>query len=205
MPNSGFITEEGTEAASKQEYTWVVDPLDGTTNFVHGLPVFAISIALLRNDKVVLGVVYEVNRKECFYAIENEPAYCNQKRIHVSNIGTLETSLLATGFPYNTMNRLSEYMEILMQFMEHTHGIRRIGSAAVDLAYVACGRFQGFFEFNLNAWDVAAGAFIVQQAGGTVTDFKGGANFIFGREIIAANGIHQSMLDLIQKSWAKVE
>ena len=201
LPQAGFITEEGTVNVSEAELTWVIDPLDGTTNFVHGLPVFAISIALLRNNLPILGVVDEVNRQECFYAIENEPAYCNQKLIQVSSQGKLSASLLATGFPYNTMDRLTDYMKILMHFMEKTHGIRRIGSAAVDLAYVACGRFQGFFEYNLKPWDVAAGAFIVQQAGGVVTDFKGGEDFIFGREIIAANGIHGEMLEVIQQSW----
>lgn len=201
LPEAGFITEEGTDNIQKEEYNWVIDPLDGTTNFTHGLPVYAISVALMRHSEVVMGVVYEINRNELFHAIENEPAYCNNERIKVSSTMKLSDSLLATGFPYYDFNQMNDYLKILNAFMQCTHGLRRMGSAAVDLAYVACGRFEGFFEYNLNAWDVAAGAFIVQQAGGKVSDFKGGNDYIFGREIIATGSVHSEMLAVIQRHW----
>jgi myo-inositol-1(or 4)-monophosphatase len=203
LPQAGFITEEGTNSTRKEEYNWIIDPLDGTTNFTHGLPIFSISIALMQNDKIVLGVVYEINRDEFFSAVESKPALCNDKVINVSKAKKLGDSLLATGFPYYDFEQMPNYLSILNKFMQTTHGLRRMGSAAVDLAYVACGRFGGFFEYNLNAWDVAAGAFIVQQAGGTVSDFSGGNNFIFGREIIAANEIHSDMMRIIKKEWEK--
>lgn len=199
LPEAGFITEEGTSQESGKEYTWIIDPLDGTTNFSHGLPVYSISLALLRGDDIIMGIVYEINRDEFFYAIEGGPAYLNNEEINVSEIKQLSDSLLATGFPYYDFQDLSAYLNILNDFMQKTHGLRRLGSAAVDLAYVACGRFEGFFEYNLNAWDVAAGAFIVQQAGGTVTDFSGKNNFLFGREIVASCGIQDDMLEVINK------
>ncbi|QSE98733.1 inositol monophosphatase family protein [Fulvivirga lutea] len=205
LPEAGFITEEGTKTERKVEYNWIIDPLDGTTNFTHGLPVYSISVALMRNEKLVIGVVYEINRDEFFYAVEGSPAYCNDEEIKVSKVNTLSESLLATGFPYYDFEQMQSYLKILNDFMQSTHGLRRMGSAAVDLAYVACGRFEGFFEYNLNAWDVAAGAFIVQQAGGQVTDFKGGNDFVFGREIVASSNVQNEMLQVIQKHWQNKE
>jgi len=203
FPQAGFITEEGTVEQSKQhEFNWIVDPLDGTTNFLHGLPVYSISIGLMQGNKTILGVVYHVVRKECFYAVSDDNAYCNGKQIHVSTAASLNESLLATGFPYYNSEKKDAYLDIIRTFLEKTHGIRRLGSAAIDLAYVACGRMEGFFEYNLNPWDVAAGTLIVQQAGGKVTDFRGGNDFIFGRELCAANGLmHGEMLDTIRKRW----
>ena len=139
------------------------------------------------DNKIVLGVIYEINLDECFYAWEGSEAYLNGKEISVSNAPTLADSLIATGFPYYNYGRQDEYMELFKHFMKHTHGLRRLGSAATDLAYVACGRFEGFYEYSLQPWDVAAGAFIVKQAGGRVSDFKGGDDYIFGKEIVAGN------------------
>jgi myo-inositol-1(or 4)-monophosphatase len=203
LPQAGFITEEGTvEQSHQHEYNWIIDPLDGTTNFLHGLPIYSISIGLTRGDTTILGDVYHIVRKECFHAIEGGPAYCNDKVIHVSQAPALSDSLLATGFPYYHSEKKDAYLDIIRDFLEKSHGIRRLGSAAIDLAYVACGRIEGFFEYNLNPWDVVAGAFIVQQAGGRVSDFSGGSNFVFGRELCAANGrIHNEMLSLIQRRW----
>ncbi|MEP2771162.1 MAG: inositol monophosphatase family protein [Fulvivirga sp.] len=201
LPQAGFIAEEGTSDKTGETYNWIIDPLDGTTNFTHGLPVYAISLALMQGEEIILGIVYEINRDECFYAIRGEKAFLNEKEISVSKAGQLKHSLLATGFPYYDFDQMNTYLQILNDFMQKTHGLRRMGSAAVDLAYVACGRFEGFFEYNLNAWDVAAGAFIVQQAGGTVTDFKGGNDYIFGREIVAACSIHEEMIEVIQNLW----
>jgi myo-inositol-1(or 4)-monophosphatase len=201
IPGAGFIAEEGTEREGTNEYKWIIDPLDGTTNFLHGLPIFAISIGLTRKDKTVLGIVYEVSHKECFHAIEGGKAYCNDKVISISPIKTLQESLLATGFPYYHTEKKENYLEIIKIFLEQTHGIRRLGSAAIDLAYVACGRMEGFFEYNLKPWDVAGGAFILQQAGGKVTDFSGGDNFLFGGELCAAGHVHEEMLKVIRDKW----
>jgi myo-inositol-1(or 4)-monophosphatase len=203
LPEAGFITEEGTvEQSSKQEYNWIIDPLDGTTNFLHGLPVFATSIALAKGTEILSGVVYHIGTDECFHASKNSPAYCNDRQISVSSIATLQESLLATGFPYYNSQKSDTYLEIIKAFLAKTHGIRRLGSAAIDLAYVACGRLEGFFEYNLNPWDVAAGVLIVKQAGGAVTDFKGGDNFIFGKELCASNAnMHAEMLHEVQSRW----
>lgn len=203
LPQAGFITEEGTvEQSHSNEYNWVIDPLDGTTNFLHGLPIYAISVGLTRNQVPVLGVVYHVVRNECFHAIEGDNAYCNGRVIHTSKIATLQESLLATGFPYYHSEKKEQYLEIIKDFLEKSHGVRRLGSAAIDLAYVACGRLEGYFEYNLNAWDVAAGILLVKQAGGIVTDFKGGDNCVFGGELCAANGlIQREMLDVVRHHW----
>lgn len=187
LPEAGFIVEEGTETKQADEYNWVVDPLDGTTNYIHDFPFFAISIALMRKDKVVLGVVYEITREECFYSWEGAPAYMNEQEIKVSDAATAKDSLIGTGFPYHDYNRLEKYLKLFKWFMENSHGVRRPGSAATDLAYVACGRLDGFYEYGLSPWDVAAGAFLIQQAGGSVCDFKGGNDYIFGKEIVAGN------------------
>ena len=201
LPGSGFIAEEGTSSKKSDTYNWIIDPLDGTTNFMHGIPVYAISIALMKRNELVLGVVYEINRDECFHAIKNEGAFLNHLPIQVSAANTLSKGLLATGFPYYNFEKMPQYLAIINDLMQQTHGLRRMGSAAVDLAYVACGRFEGFFEYNLNAWDVAAGALIVQEAGGKVTDFKAGNDFIFGKEIVAGNSVHGEILKVIQKHW----
>jgi myo-inositol-1(or 4)-monophosphatase len=203
LPAAGFITEEGTvEQSSKQEYNWVIDPLDGTTNFLHGLPIYGISIGLTKGKNTVLGIVYHIGTGECFHAIADDHAYCNGRKISVSAISSLNESLLATGFPYYHLDKRDQYLEIIKDFLATSHGIRRLGSAAIDLAYVACGKLDGFFEYNLNAWDVAAGTLIVKQAGGTVTDFTNGDNFVFGGQLCASNSaIHQEMLTTIKNRW----
>lgn len=188
LPEAGFIAEEGSNTTKGERYNWIIDPLDGTTNFIHGLPPFAISIALSdNNNKMILGVVYEIVLDECFYAWQGSNAYLNGHEISVSQIDKVENSLIATGFPYTYFSRIEKFMQTLDYFMKNSHGVRRLGSAATDLVYVACGRFEAFYEYNLSPWDVAAGAFIVQQAGGKVCDFKGGDDYIFGKEIIATN------------------
>lgn len=203
FPEGAFIAEENPDFKNitNEPYHWIIDPLDGTTNFLHGLPIFSISIGLMYYDKIVLGVVHEVNRQETFYAWEGGGAYCNGERIYASQGYEMKDSLLATGFPYRDFDKFPAYLDVIKKLMYQTHGLRRMGSAAVDLAYVAMGRFQGFFEYNLNSWDVAAGALIVQEAGGTVTDFKGGTDFIFGKQILAAGSIHAEMLQSIQTYW----
>jgi len=187
IPNASFVTEEETVSGThRAEYEWIIDPLDGTTNYVHQIPVYSISIALTKNGDLIAGFVYELNRDEMFMATYETPATCNGLKIAVNANRSLADSLVATGFPYFDFNGLDEYLEVLRFAMKNTRGVRRLGSAAVDLVYVACGRFDSFFEYGLNAWDVAGGAYIVQRAGGKVSDFKGGNDFIFGKQILAA-------------------
>lgn len=202
LPESGFITEENTVSILGKEFQWIIDPLDGTTNFVHGMPCFCVSIALMQHDELVIGVIYEPNLDECFYAWKDSPAFLNDKEIKVSTVDKLANSLLATGFPYTNFDRMKSYMEVFDFCMRQTHGLRRLGSAAVDLAYVAAGRFEGFYEYGLNSWDVAAGAFIIQQAGGKVSDFSGGDNFVFGKEIIATNkNVYNEFLEVVKEKF----
>jgi len=200
LPEAGFITEEKTISKTGERFNWIIDPLDGTTNFIHGLPVFSVSIALKEYDELVAGVVYEVNQDECFYAWKDSAAYLNGHEIKVSDNPTIAKSLLATGFPYYNFEKQAEYIELFTELMRVSHGLRRLGSAAVDLAYTACGRFDAFYEYNLNAWDVAAGILIVKQAGGDVVNFKGGNEVMDTRELLATNGkITGEMLTAIQK------
>lgn len=202
LPQADFITEEGTAERDGKAYTWIIDPLDGTTNFIHGLPIFSVSIGLKHKDEIVLGVVYEVNQDEMFYAVKGNGAYLNGQRIHVSHAKALEQSLIATGFPYSAFGRIDDYLKILRTLMEKCHGLRRLGSAAIDLCYVACGRVDGFFEYNLKPYDVAAGIIIVLEAGGKLSDFKQGSDYLFGGEVLATNNhIHQQFDAEIQKVW----
>lgn len=203
LPGSGFITEEDeTENIYDRPYTWIIDPLDGTTNFIHGIPTFSISIALYEEKEPVLGVVYEINRGEMFYSYKGAPAYLNNKEIRVSKATNLSQCLLATGFPYYKFDKQPQYIKLFTEMMQKCHGLRRIGSAAVDLAYVACGRFDAYFEYNLNSYDMAAGAFLVKQAGGTLLNFSGGDEYLETREIVATNGlITQEILDTIKKHF----
>lgn len=204
LPEAGFIAEEQTSTLKGEVYNWIIDPIDGTTNFIHGLYPNAISIALMEHHHVVLGVIYEIGLDECFYSSKGDNAYLNGVEIHVSNRPTVSDSLIATGFPYTQYHRLEPFMKTLEHFMIKSHGLRRLGSAATDLAYVACGRFDGFYEYNLNPWDVAAGAFLVEQAGGICADFNGGKDFIFGREIASSNKlIFNEFLGDIQQIMSK--
>jgi myo-inositol-1(or 4)-monophosphatase len=203
FPQAGFITEEQTIATEEKEYLWVIDPLDGTTNFIHAIPVYSVSVGLLRNRQPVMGIVYEINRDELFYAWEGSKAFLNGKEISVKQNTELSKSLLATGFPYYDFDGMSGYLNALQYFMRNTQGMRRMGSAAVDLAYVACGRFDGYFEYGLSPWDVAGGIFIVQQAGGKVSDFKGGDDCIFGREIVASSSaLYDDFFGVVKKEFS---
>lgn len=187
LPGSGFITEEGTAFHSGEQYRWVIDPLDGTTNFIHEIPPFAVSIGLLDGDEIVLGVVYEITRNECFYAWKGSKAYLNGKEIHVSENATTEQAFIVSGFPYGITTYMNEFIETIKFLMANSQGIRRIGSAATDMSYVAAGRFEAFWEIGLGPWDVAAGSIILRQAGGIVSDFRGTGDFLFKSEIIACN------------------
>lgn len=198
LPEAGFITEEGTSKKVGLKYSWVIDPLDGTTNFLHGFHPYAISIALMEYDEVIAGVVYEVGGNESFTAWKDGGAWLNGSRIHVSKAEKLADSLVATGFPYNDFEKLDSYMKCLTHLCKHTHGIRRIGSAAIDLAYVACGRFEVFYEYGLHHWDIAAGMLIVREAGGRASDFSGNEKNLTGEEFIAANSnVYSEFLKIV--------
>ncbi len=204
LPNSGFVAEEGTAASHNEDYTWFVDPLDGTTNYLFGLAPHSVSIALAEKGKMVLGVVYEIGADEMFYAWKDSPAFCNGKEIKVSQHTKSDETLIATGFPYYDFDRINDYIDALKYLMKHTLGLRRFGSAAVDLCYVACGRFDAFFEHALHAWDVAAGVFILQQAGGKTCDFNQTGNWLFGGEIISAsNNYFPEFFRIINKYLGK--
>jgi myo-inositol-1(or 4)-monophosphatase len=190
IPDSGFVVEEGTSDKIGEHYNWIIDPLDGTTNFIHGLPPHSISVALTQKDEVIIGVVYEIVSGEMFYSYKGGAAYLNGTKIAVSQSCEHQQALIATGFPYHDFDRIDNYMKAMNEMIRKTSGLRRLGSAAIDLCYVACGRFDAFWEYALNPWDVAAGAFIVQQAGGIVTNFKGEPNFSSGKEIIASNKLY---------------
>ncbi len=202
IPDAGFITEEETVNSLGKTFTWIIDPLDGTTNFIHGIPTFSISIALYEDNQPVIGVVYEINRSEMFYTYKGGPAFLNQKPIRVSQSKNLSQCLLATGFPYYQFDKQLQYIQLFTEIMQKCHGLRRMGSAAVDLAYVACGRFDAYFEYNLNAYDVAAGAFLVEQAGGKILNFSGGTEFLETREVLATNNhVTEEILNLIKKHF----
>jgi myo-inositol-1(or 4)-monophosphatase len=201
LPGCGFLVEENS-AKGEKEYNWIVDPLDGTTNFIHGIPCYAVSIALEHKGDIILGVVYDVAKKECFSAYKHGGAFLNNEPIRVSDNKTLKDSLIATGFPIYNFDRQENYLNVLRELMQGTHGVRRIGAAAVDLCYVACGRVDAFYEYNLNAWDVAAGALIIKEAGGTLSDFKSEQNWLYGKEMIATNKlVEKEFTDLIQKHF----
>ena len=197
LPDSDFIAEEGTAATTgRARFTWIIDPLDGTTNYIHGLAPTCVSIALQDNQLsldnqrpvMVLGVVNEIWAHECFSACSaQDGAFLNGNAIGVSNAPTLNDALVATGFPYTNFSRMDQYMRFLEWTMRNTHGVRRLGSAAADLVYTACGRVDAFYEYGLKPYDVAAGAFIVEKAGGSVGDFSAGNNWLHGGEMVASN------------------
>jgi myo-inositol-1(or 4)-monophosphatase len=200
LPEAGFNTEEGTIEKSGLKYCWVVDPLDGTTNFLHGLHPYAISIGLMEYDEVVAGVIHEVGGNETFMAWRDGGAWLNGRPIHVSKASCLADSLIATGFPYSDFERLDPYMRSLTYFCKNSHGIRRLGSAAIDIAYVACGRYEVFYEYALHPWDIAAGIIILREAGGRISDFSGVEKNLTGNEIIASNGsVFSEVLEIVNK------
>jgi len=204
LPESGFIAEEGTSKKVGEKYNWIVDPLDGTTNYIHGVPLYSVSIALKQNNEIILGVIYEPNLDECFYTWKGSPSFLNSKEIHVSQTKKVDHSLFATGFPYYDYHLMKEYLKFFEYLMRNSRGLRRLGSAAMDLAYVACGRYDGFYEYGLNPWDVAAGTLIVQNAGGKVYDFSGGDNYIFGRELVSLNPyIADEMMEQVKIHFGK--
>jgi myo-inositol-1(or 4)-monophosphatase len=205
-PDHAILAEEETEVSGAQrEYRWIVDPLDGTTNFAHGYPQVAISIALEHNDQTIVGLVYDPLRRECFRAIKDQGATLNGAPIRTSRVSELDKALLATGFPYDSRDHADDYLSFFKAFMIRCQGIRRAGSAALDLCYLACGRIDGFWELKLKPWDTAAAALIVSEAGGRLSDFSGSPFSIHGEQTLASNGpIHAEMLSVLEASQFEI-
>ena len=221
LPEAGFITEEGTveEKQNPEELYWVIDPLDGTANFIHGLPVYCVSVGLVKNKIPIAGVIYHLGTEELFYGWQGGGAWSlslryilgglpldttflqNATRLRVSPVSHLSDSLLATGFPYYKFKKQDKYLKILEALMQSCHGLRRMGAAAIDLAYVAAGRFEAFYEYNLHSWDMAAGTLLILEAGGQITDFSGGQDWLFGGDVIAGCAAQTELLEVIQQYW----
>ncbi len=203
FPAYEVLAEEGTDEAAMQPiaegFRWIIDPIDGTTNFMHGVPPYAISIALQHKAEIVVAVVYEISRNELFTAVRGHGAYVNGEAIRVSQAATLQDSLLTTGFPYRSFGHIDLYLDVLRHLFKEARGVRRPGVASVDLAYVACGRFDGFFETGLRPWDVAAGSLLVEEAGGRVSDYSDGERPYFDQQVLATNGpMHSAMLEVLE-------
>jgi myo-inositol-1(or 4)-monophosphatase len=201
FPDHSILAEEETDhQGARNQYRWIIDPLDGTTNFVHSYPQFGISIALERDGEVILGLVYDPLRGECFRALQGEGATLNGHPIRVSTVAKLNDALLATGFPYDRRENADYYLTFFKAFLTRSQGIRRAGAAALDLCYLACGRIDGFWELKLRPWDLAAGTLIVAESGGRLTDFSGNEFSIRGSETLASNGvIHDEMLTVLKQ------
>lgn len=202
FPDHGILAEETGSQFDKSNYQWIIDPLDGTKNYISGVPVYAISIGLRSGGNIIAGVVYDPVRDELFHAVKDQGAFLNGRIIRVNNIGLLEKSLLATGFPFRYKSVLSRYMQCFEDVFRHTSGARRMGAAAIDLAYVACGRFEGFWELGLKPWDMAAGALLISEAGGYASDFWNTPDYLFKSFMVATNGkIHADLLKIIQNHF----
>ncbi len=201
FPDHDIMSEETATQLTGAPYCWIIDPLDGTTNYAHNYPSFCVSIALAEQMQPVVGVVYHPMMHELFVAERGRGARLNDAPIRVSSISTLDDALLATGFPYDRRERPDYYLKFYREFMIRTQGLRRAGAAAIDLAYVACGRYDGFWEFGLSPWDVAAAMLLITEAGGTVTDFNGNPARLDDQRILATNGhLHQPMIEVIKNA-----
>lgn len=200
FPDHDFLAEEGSGRRTHSDYKWIVDPLDGTTNYAHGYPLYCVSIALEHKGEIVLGVVYDPNRDELFTAEKGQGSFLNGQKLQVSSVPKLEQSLLATGFAYNVRKTSDNNLDHFKNMLMNAQAVRRDGVAAIDLCYVAAGRFDGFWELNLFPWDVAAGGLILIEAGGKLTRFDGKPFSIYDKEILSSNGvIHDEMVKVLQK------
>lgn len=203
FPDHEILAEEGTDTDSlppnvAEGYRWIIDPIDGTTNFTRGVPPFAVSIGLQHQADMVVGVVLDVSNGDLFTAIKGQGLYFNGRRAEVSKTNTVSSSIITTGFPYRSFGHIDAYLKVLRGFMQQARGVRRPGSASIDMAWIACGRFDGFFETGLNPWDVAAGYLLIEEGGGRVTDFGEGTDAVFGKQVLASNGIlHDALLEIV--------
>ena len=200
FPSHAIISEEIGELKKDSPYQWIIDPIDGTVNFAHSIPICCVSIAIKHNDDLLLGVVYNPIMNEFFFAEKDKGAFLNDRPIKVSKKSDFKKACLVTGFPYRWAYDAAHPIKVFERFVLEGLPVRRLGSAAIDLCWVACGRFDGFWEYNLNSWDLAAGYLIVQEAGGRITNFDGAPYSVFDKETLATNGlIHDEMLQLIKK------
>ena len=205
-PDHAILAEESgaTAGSPESEYTWIIDPLDGTTNFIHGFPQYAVSIALRHKNLITQGVIYDPTKNELFTASRGRGAYLNERRLRVSKRPQLAEALIGTGFPFRELQHLDEYLTMFREFTARTAGLRRAGAASLDIAYVAAGRFDGFWEMGLSPWDMAAGALLVQEAGGLVGDFRGDPGYLDSGRIICGNPkIFAQLLQVIGPLSAK--
>jgi myo-inositol-1(or 4)-monophosphatase len=203
FPKDQFLAEESNNKTDLPNgRVWIIDPIDGTTNFAHQFPIYCISIALWVDGEPKVGLVNEVAKGEAFWAVEGEGAFLDGEPISISQITDSKRSLIGTGFPYTAFEHVDKYLSLLKSLMKNTHGIRRPGAASYDLCCTACGRFDGFFEYGLSPWDVAAGALIIKEAGGVVTDWNNNDKWLFGRSIVAGNtSIHKFLLQQIEEHF----
>jgi myo-inositol-1(or 4)-monophosphatase len=201
LPGAGFVTEENTVESAVASLRWIIDPLDGTTNFLHGYPAVAITLALMEAREVLLGVTFLLNENTMYHAVKGNGAWCGDQRLYVSDTRELSRALLIPGFPYDLAGKDDKYFQMLRSLLPRCHGIRSSGSSAVDLVQVACGHADAYFEFNLYIWDIAAGILLVQEAGGKVSDFSGGDRHLEAYEILAAGSVYQELLEQINERW----
>ena len=200
FPDHAIMAEEGSPEAERTELRWIIDPLDGTTNFIHGIPTFAVSVALEDREGLLAGAIYDPVHDEMFHASRGNGARLDGQAIRCSEPARFDDALLSTGFPFRYFHKVDGYLKVFRSFMEATSGIRRAGSAAMDLAYTACGRYDGFFETGLAPWDMAAGALLIREAGGIVTDFRGGDDFLGQGEIVAGGpAVHGRLLGAVRE------
>ena len=201
FPKHNILSEEIGAIDKDSDVKWIIDPIDGTINYAHNIPLCCVSIGVEKSGQIIAGVVYNPMSGEMFFAEKNQGAYLNEKKISVSAENNLLKALLVTGFPYNSSNNPNKPVETFTAFLMKDIPIRRLGSAALDICWTACGRFDGFWEYNLNPWDVAAGYLVITEAGGQVTDFAGNNYSVYKKEILASNGlIHEGMLNVIKNS-----
>lgn len=199
-PQHSILAEESGGEKEEQDYLWIIDPLDGTKNYIHGFPVFAVSVALQFNSELQVGVIFDPIRNELFHAEKGKGAFLNGESIKVSETANFSQCLLATGFPFRAKHLTEPYLDIFKELFYRISDFRRAGAAAIDLAYIACGRLDGFWELILNSWDIAAGALLIKEAGGKVTDLWGGETYLKNGHIVASNGlIHEQITDFTSK------
>lgn len=202
FPSHSFLAEESPGRQGTGDYRWIIDPLDGTTNYIHGYPVFSVSIALEHAGEIIAGVVFDPLRNELFHSIKGGGSFLNDRPIKVSDMASMEAALIATGFPFRKKEALDSYLEAFRSVFLEVSDLRRAGSAAIDLAYVAAGRLDGFFELNLSPWDIAAGGILITEAGGRVTDFGGGGDYLSTGNVVAGNKhLHAPLLKKIRNAF----
>ncbi len=205
FPDHHFLAEESLKESGTGQYRWIIDPLDGTTNYIHGYPVFSLSIALQLNGEIILGIVFDPLRSEIFTAEKGKGSFLNGKKTKVSTAAKMKNSLITTGFPFRKRELIDPYLMLFKNIFNRVSDIRRAGSAALDLAHVACGRCEGFFELSLGPWDIAAGGILIKEAGGIITDFGGGNDYLStGNVVASAPAIHREMLQEVKKVFKGV-